>query len=367
MSDESGASSALVLERRLELAWIGACTAFALEAAAVGSLAGACAIAAIPAGAPPSQRNAVVIVCAACACGGFALARRPRRSSFASALDDRLGFAGALAAAAGARGRSAIARLLAHGIVARLPLARALVVAVPSILAGVVALVLAWALVRESAASRVGDGESGAHATALVEASAVELERAVAAARARGTLSSDEARRLTALAAESRANAEGPRGAPSAEDLARGLAEVASKPGVDPALHAASERLERALRASSAAAGGPAASTTPRPSPSEPTAGAGASALAPGRDSAADGLAGPPASGTMSGSLAPVEASSSESLASPHDDEGGVGAARWWPRRHDAVVERWLADRAATSEGRASAVPSPPSNDDEPE
>lgn len=354
MSHES-AASAQVLERRLACAWTWALAAFAAEVAAVAGLAGACALAAVLATAPPApsaQQTAVVILCAACGGGAFVLARRPRHAHFARDLDARLGFAGALSAAAGARGRSPVARLLAAAVVGRLPRSRALVVVVPSLLVCAVAPVLAWALVREAQVPRTPARAPDAHAAALVAASAEALERAAAAARAAGTLASGESERLHALADRSRELVEPRHGAASTASVVDELAAASSRVPADPAVRSALERLERAVRSGLSIP--PARDVEGAEPPARgSTSGAPASVEpSPGGNSSASGLASPPSSGTMAGSTAPVEAPAPAGLAPAGEVEGGVGAARWWPRRHDAVVERWLAARAAESTPR---------------
>jgi len=111
----------------------------------------------------------------------------------------------------------------------------------------------------------------------------------------------------------------------------------------------------------------------PRPSPSAPDARESRDAGAAPRRDADPGVTSGVGEGTMAGPDARIERSpdasmkpsnttagavpsapptSSPSGASAAGTEGGVAASRWWPRRYDSVVERWIESQRAARGGR---------------
>lgn len=336
---------------RVERARFALALARGSEAALVGAGALALSLAALVASGGWSYGAAGWGAAVGTACLGAAswwLEHRPRARAVARRIDAEMGFDGALLTAYEAEQRPAppdLVRALSRRVAASLPLRAALRAALPPSMAVAAFPLAALALLalarqRVDPSQRADPGASAA--LALVEVG--ELAQLLAAER--GLLGGPELEAALALATEAQRLAAGLAGEGEAQELLAGAAdwmeELARSLPVQRG--PVRERLERA-RAAADAAGG---AFDARP-PGEVEGGAaerggtrGTAELTPG---------GP--GGTMPGLDPPPELPPGAPMgpapaAAPGSDVGLVGG-RWWPKRDEELVGRWVESRRAAS------------------
>lgn len=290
----------------------------------------------------------------------------PAPRAHARRVDERLGMDGALVTALDVRAEesSGLARALIRRVGARLggfDLARA---SLPSTPLALVAIGLGLAVhfaardLARPAGADFADPRSvaiGAEARETLTRVANTLQAAAARLQADGARAPASERRARDVAevlehAARRASL----GHAARTDAERDLRALST----DPALTANEQHAARTALGSLAHPDGSLAKATAPPLPPTELAGAARSQNGDGNPASTPGtghgdrlgesgvpgtLASLAAGGTMNGPEPSAAGSPSEPPAPGGNRERGVGSLRWWPARHDAVVEAWLA------------------------
>lgn len=319
-----------------------------VEALAIGWLAAAVVLAcsALGAGANVSEETWIAAgIAGACAAASVWLEHAPRPREHMRSVDRRMGWNGALVTASDVStdaGGGALAHALVRSVGSRLSGAGLTRASLPSTPLAIIALLLGaavWFGARDFAARRL-ERES---ATSTAQLDAEQRAALANAARTLGSAAAsvdspagreaDAARRAVARALDSATHT------PALDldqmnELARRLEELLDEKALGETERAALSRALASLNVGAAASGGSLAgapnSTAKTGSRADSTRGALASGAALGKMGGPDSRPG----GSMTGTSARLE---------PDTAERGVGSLRWWPARHDAVVEAWLA------------------------
>lgn len=317
-----------------------------LEALALGWLAAAIVLACLSLG-PEGARGIHVWIAASiaavCTVSATWIEHAPKPRDHVRAVDRRLGWNGALVTAADVAadaGGGTLARALVRSVGSRLrttDLARASLPSTPLALAAVLLGVAVVYGARDLAEHRHASDE------ALFPPSLSMNDRAALAAAARltgdgdapadrPTIGASVGARLELASALDRAANAGAIGPEERKELEQRLGDRLVDADIGERERAV---LTQALSVLQAAHGPGALAVEANPTTKGGTAG----------DPAASALASRDPLGRMSGPD-PRTVSSIEDPtlgAGPDDAERGVGPLRWWPARHDAVVEAWLA------------------------
>jgi hypothetical protein len=308
------------------------------EALAIGWLAAAVVLAAVALASTGARAEHVWLaagIAGAAAAASTWIERAPAAREHVRSVDRRLGWNGALVTAAdvsGDAGGGRLAGALVRHVGNRLDRARLFRASLPATPLALVAVILGaaiWLGARDIASQGAERAEPRTTAAldATQRAALAEAARALQAQKDRpgsdAVAGGREAILQAAAALDSAA--EGRSLAPAQrEALMQSLREALAAGRTTAADR---DTLSRAL----AALDGAAAPTNP----------------APDADGAGGGLASGDSSGKMSGPDRRTDGSHSgiHPGSAPDAAERGVGSLRWWPARHDAVVEAWIGTR----------------------
>jgi hypothetical protein len=309
-----------------------------------GAAASVVLAAAALSGAPTDSPGALVLagLSGALALATLAFERRESALQFARRMDARLAAAGAIATAFECEvdpEASAIARLHARRTAARFSAAQ-MRRAVPSPSLAFVAVLLAGAALVALARQKIPQDRSGA-----------ARELASARSLAAGSSSSPSENARGTGAAEEPLASQASSGAPSAPGgVAQPVSEGAEGMQVPGTATAGGDRGSSAEPVSQRSAAGSEPAGAPRPE-----GGTGSSGRGAGSGTETPALTG--ASGGSTMSVPPPEPGMPSTAISQTTSSGTPAAApsgRWWPRRYDAVVARYVErTRAAISAGAA--------------